>query len=237
MAAAKLNILPVDDSEFIRIGLRYYLEKQNYIVHEASNIADALYLFDHIRPETAILDISLEVGPDGKEGLYLAREIKARAADVGIVLLSGDPSHYQEFLEISRKYRGIAYLYKGNNFQNELLSVIELVSKGGVWVAPEVASYEESSVSIPISKEEQSIIKRAMAHFDELTNKEIEIIESVAMPHENDEIAKQKHLSPNTVSVHLTHIYSKLGLGEEWSSFEKRALLTKTYWLRKKTKE
>ena len=237
MAAEKLNILIVDDSAFIRIGLRHYLEEQGCMVHEASNGAEALSLFDQMKPDIAVLDISLQVGPNGKEGLSLAREIKARRAGIGIVLLSSDPSHYQEFLEISRKYRGIAYLYKGNNFRDELLSVIELVGKGGIWVAPEIASYEESSVSIPISKEEHAAIKKALTYYDELSNKELEIIESVAMPHENDEIAKQKHISLNTVSAHMTHIYSKLGLGEEWSSIEKRTLLIKTYWMRKKAKE
>jgi len=235
MVANKLSILIVDDSAFIRIGLRHYLENHGFIIHEACDTIEATFLFEQHKIDIAILDISLQIGPDGKEGLNLAREIKTKMPEVGIILFSGSPSHYQEFLEISRKYRGIAYLYKGSNYKDELLSAIEQVGKGGVWASPEIASYKACSVSLPLSKAEQEAIQNALRHFGELSDKELDIVQLIAMSCDNKEIAKQKNITLNTVSAHMTHIYSKLGLEEKWSNADKRSLLTKAYWMSKKT--
>ena len=227
----------VDDSAFIRLGLRHYLENQDYVVHEAPDAATAMHLFEQQKIDIAILDISLQIGPDGIEGLGLTRKIKAKAPTVGVILLSGSANHYQEFLEISGKYRGMAYLYKGNNFRDELLAAIDLVNKGGVWVAPEIAGHEENSITIPLSRDEHTAIQNALKHFEELSEKEMEIVHAVAMSFDNKDIAEQKYIALNTVSAHMTHIYTKLGLDEEWSKTEKRSLLAKTYWQYKKLKK
>jgi DNA-binding NarL/FixJ family response regulator len=231
MATISLNILIVDDSAFVRIGLRNYLEKQNFIVNEASNLAEALLLFEQEKTDLAILDISLQVGPDGKEGLSLASKFKSKRPEVGIILLSGSPSYYQEFIEISKKYQGVAYLYKGNNFKDELLAVIELVDKGGVWVAPEVASYKNAFVPVSLSDSEHTKIDSVLCYFCLLTKREREIIQLLAASYDNAAIAENLCISLNTVSSHLSNIYSKVGLGENISKSEKRSLLTKAYLL------
>jgi two-component system, NarL family, response regulator DegU len=231
MADSRLSILIVDDSAFVRIGLQNYLEKQGFIIYEASNPAEAMQLFEHRKTDVAILDISLQIGPDGKEGLNLARNIKLKRPEVGIILLSGSPSYYQEFLEISRKYRGIAYLYKGNNFKDELLTVIDLVGKGGVWVAPEVTSYKNTSAQVSLSVSEHKKIDCVLCFFYLLSKREKEIVQLLAASDDNAAIAENLCISLNTVSSHLSRIYSKVGLGENLSKSEKRSLLTKAYLL------
>ena len=237
MAAAKLSILIVEDSAFTRIGLRNYLEKQDYIVLEASNVADALHLFEENRPDIAILDISLpkrmgeQPDMDAGEGLQIALYIKKNRPEVGVILLSAYLSYYQKVHEIIRKYQGIAYLFKGDNPKNELLNVIEQVQKGGVWIAPEIASYKDYSVHVSFSDLEQEKIENVICYFNDLTNREKEVVQLLASSYDNEDIAKELCISLNTVSSHLTKIYSKVGLGENINKSKKRSLLTKAYLL------
>jgi DNA-binding NarL/FixJ family response regulator len=153
---------------------------------------------------------------------------------VGVILLSGNLSYYQEFHEISKKYQGIAYLSKGENPRNELVNTISHVLQGGVWVAPEIANYKINAHTDPLFEPEHEMVKNILSFFDDLSQREIEIIRLVAASYDNEDIAKLLTLSPNTVSSHLTKIYSKVGLGEFSGRSEKRALLSKAYLASKK---
>jgi DNA-binding NarL/FixJ family response regulator len=227
MEAAKLKVLIVDDSSFIRMGVRHYLEDREYILSEAANAEEAMRHLNQEKFDVVILDISLQVGPDGKEGLILARKIKTQTPAVGIILLSGSLNHYQEFLEIIKNNRGIAYLYKGSNFKDELLAVIDMVLKGGVWVAPEIANYKNNSATVSLSDSEHKKIDCVLCFFYLLSNREREIVQLLAASNDNTAIAEKLCISLNTVSSHLSNIYSKVGLGEKLSRSEKRSLLTK----------
>lgn len=235
MVATKLRVLIVEDSAFTRMGLRNYLEKQEFSVDEASNIADGMKLMEQNKPDVAILDISVPNNPgeqpaaDGKEGLHLARQIKQKYPSIGVILLSGYLSYYPEFLELSKMYQGVAYLFKGENPRNELLEVIDQVCNGGIWVAPQVAGYKVDAVSVPLSAKEQDIVRQLVRSFNELSSREKEIVRQVALSHNNEEIARELNISLNTVSAHLTNIYTKLGLADGFLKSYKRILLAKAY--------
>jgi DNA-binding NarL/FixJ family response regulator len=242
MIAAKQRILVVEDSAFTRLGLRNYLEKQEYQVYEAANIADAERTFEESRPDIAILDISLpsrageQPGNDGREGLQLALYIKKRNPKVGVILLSGHLGYYQEFHEITKTYRGIAYLFKDENPRNELINIIDIVNRGGIWVAPEIANYTNTTLSASLFETEYEKIRDILYHFKDLSDRKKDIIRLVALSYDNDAIAKELCLSSNTVSSHLTKIYSEVGLGEYLGRSEKRTLLTKAYLVSKTSK-
>lgn len=223
----QLNIFIVDDSAFVRIGLRNYLEKKGFVVCEASGMIQAIRIFEETKPDIAILDISLQIGPNGIEGLSLAQKLKEKDSKLGIILLSGSASHYQEFLDLSKKYSGIAYLYKGDNYKDELMSAINLVRKGGIWVAPEIANYKNTSEQISLSNFERIKIDCVLPLFTTLTEKEREIVQLLAASNDNEAIAEKLCISLNTVSSHLSKIYSKVGLGENMGRSEKRLLLAK----------
>jgi two-component system, OmpR family, KDP operon response regulator KdpE len=97
MSAAPLKILVVDDEPPIRKLLRMGLGTQGYQTIDAADAKAALALIS-TKPDLVILDLGL---PD-MQGLELLRKIRARQADLPIVVLSsrGDEAGKVEALDL-----------------------------------------------------------------------------------------------------------------------------------------
>lgn len=97
MSAAPLKILVVDDEPPIRKLLRMGLGTQGYQTIDAADAKAALALIS-TKPDLVILDLGL---PD-MQGLELLRQIRARQADLPIVVLSsrGDEAGKVEALDL-----------------------------------------------------------------------------------------------------------------------------------------
>ena len=78
------KILVVEDDSSIRLGLKYYLEQEEFIVVEASSMKSATDNFDH-SIDLILLDVNL---PDGS-GFDLFKEIK-QIRDVPIIFLTAN---------------------------------------------------------------------------------------------------------------------------------------------------
>jgi len=79
------TILIVDDEPPIRKLLRRCFENEAYEVREAANGKDALAALESGDIDLITLDLSL----GGEDGLNLARQIRSRALDVAIIMVSG----------------------------------------------------------------------------------------------------------------------------------------------------
>ena len=81
------RLLIVEDDLFLREAFRMMLEDSGYQVGEAGTAAEALTAVEDNKPNLILLDLGL---PD-RNGLELARQLKAetRTADIVIVALTG----------------------------------------------------------------------------------------------------------------------------------------------------
>ncbi len=97
MSAAPLKILVVDDEPPIRKLLRMGLGTQGYQTIDAADAKAALALIS-TKPDLVILDLGLS----DMQGLELLRQIRARQADLPIVVLSsrGDEAGKVEALDL-----------------------------------------------------------------------------------------------------------------------------------------
>ena len=109
------TILVVDDHADTRALLRYVLERQHYVVSEASDGAEAVLLAEVILPDLIIMDTSLRT-VDGLEATRRIRRL-TNNGDVPIVFLSG---HAQP------RARALALASGANEYLVKPISIEEL---------------------------------------------------------------------------------------------------------------
>lgn len=79
------KILIVEDEETIRLGLKYYLEAENYIAKEAKTAKEAIEIVNQEEIDLVLLDINL---PD-EDGYYVFEKIKQKK-DIPVIFLTAN---------------------------------------------------------------------------------------------------------------------------------------------------
>jgi two-component system response regulator RegA len=107
--SVKRSVLVVDDDEQLQRLIVRLLEREGHRIHAASNVPDALALFDSSAREIdlALLDVNLSANGGAAELLPLLHE---RAPGLDVVLMSGDA--LPETLESALSARGGRFLRK-----------------------------------------------------------------------------------------------------------------------------
>ncbi len=100
MAAAKTQILIIEDEEDIRELVRYNLERENFGVSESESGEAGLKAVSQKKPDLILLDLMLP----GKDGLQICRELKKNEAvrDIPVVMMTakGEESDIVTGLEL-----------------------------------------------------------------------------------------------------------------------------------------
>ncbi|HLZ21701.1 MAG TPA: response regulator transcription factor [Ktedonobacterales bacterium] len=188
---AAIRILLVDDHTVMRAGTRRILEDEPdfVVVGEASDGNEALLLAHDAQPTLVVLDI----GMPNMDGIQTCRTMRERWPELHILILTG---HDNDALVRMLHRIGVeGYLLKSAG-PHELIGAIREVARGQQAYGEEPAS--------------------ALAHQGtyadpQPTPKELEVLLAVASGKRNREIAKELHLSVNTVEFHLRNIFTKLG--------------------------
>lgn len=198
-----MRVVLADDSMLLREGLaRLLAELDVEVVAQAANAQELLAAVDEHRPDVAIVDIRMPP-THTDEGLRAAAEIRAKHADVGVLVLSqyARPSYALELLETGAERVG--YLLKDRvSDLAKLGESIRQVAEGGSVLDPSVVS--------------QLVQRRRHAHdpLEELTEREREVLEQMAEGRTNRAIAERLVITEHTVEKHVRSIFGKLNLGE-----------------------
>ncbi len=142
----RMKILIVDDHALICDALQGMLKKlkRGVIVLEASNSQQALEATEsHSDINLILLDLNL---PD-RDGLSPLTELRERYPAIAIVVLSAaqDRTNVQNALDLG----AVGYIPKSAR-REVMLSALQLIFAGGVYIPPETLSREEISFSVPI---------------------------------------------------------------------------------------
>jgi DNA-binding NarL/FixJ family response regulator len=198
-ATTPARILIVDDHPVVREGLamRLATEPGLEVCGEADDVPSALAALESVRPDLAIIDISLKKG----NGIDLIARIKTRNESVRILVWS----MYPENLYAERALRAGAhgYLHKGRATA-QLLDAIHAVLAGKVYVSDELADDLLSRVvrGKPVE----------CSPFDLLSNRELEAFELIGQGQTTEKIAEVMNVSPKTVETYRARIKEKLGI-------------------------
>jgi len=195
------RIVIVDDHPLFRKGLAELIhsEKNHFAVYgEAGNAAEAMEVIRKLKPELAIVDLSLP----GANGIELIKNIRAEFARLPILVLS----MHDESLYAVRALRAGAdgYVMKHEAMANVIHAVHEIFN-GRPYLSPAMAAQVITKFAHRQAEGEVDAVEK-------LSDRELEILELIGKGNEVRQIAKLLHLSPKTVETHRAHIKDKLDL-------------------------
>jgi DNA-binding NarL/FixJ family response regulator len=193
------RIVIVDDHPLFRKGLEELINSDNglAVCGEASNAPEALTVIRKLEPELVIVDLSLK----GPGGLELIKSIRTEFPKMPVLVLSmhDEPTYAVRSLRAGAN----GYLTKQDALDSVLIAVREVIA-GQIYLSPSMAGEVISNV---LTKRETGANPT-----DNLTDRELEILERIGQGEEVKEIAKALHLSPKTVETHRARIKEKLKL-------------------------
>jgi DNA-binding NarL/FixJ family response regulator len=194
------RIVIVDDHPLFRKGLEQLIHSDGAfaVCGEAGNAAEAMDVIRELDPDLAIVDLSLP----GANGIELIKNIRAEFPKLPILVLS----MHDESLYALRALRAGAegYVMKHEAMANVIQAIHEVFS-GRPYLSPAMASQV-------ITKFAQGPSKGEVDAIEQLSDRELEILELIGKGNEVPQIAKTLHLSPKTVETHRAHIKEKLNL-------------------------
>lgn len=191
-----IRIVLADDHVMIRQGLKVILEAEGFqVAGEASNGSEAVDLCQKVRPDVAVLDISMPL----LNGLDAARDILKTHPQLKIILLT---AHTQERYVIeSLRYGVTGYLLK-ENAADELVQAVRAVSGGAIYLTAGISrsvltAFSGNAVDSPT---------------DLLSSRERQVVQLIAEGKSMKEIGSLLGVSSRTADSHKTKVMNKLGL-------------------------
>ncbi|HKD77785.1 MAG TPA: response regulator transcription factor, partial [Ktedonobacterales bacterium] len=197
----KIRVLLVDDHTILRAGLRMMLNAQADIevVGEASDGEQGRDEAKRLHPHVALMDISMP----NMNGIEATRQIKKALPEVRVLVLT---MHENEgYLFQCLRAGASGYILK-EAADTELLSAIRIVQSGRIYLSPAAQSMMVGDYLQRVRAGEER------DSYNDLTEREREILKLVAEGYTNNQIAERLVISPKTVDTHRTHVMDKLNL-------------------------
>jgi two-component system, NarL family, response regulator LiaR len=200
-----ISILIVDDHTLFRTGIRKMLEAEAdmHVVGEAASGQEALEQARKLLPDVILMDIKmpdLAGGPEGNlDGIEATRILHREMPHVGIIFCTMFED--DEFVFTGLKAGGRGYILKDDNLET-MLRGIRAVGHGESLLGPSIAE--------KVLRQFTALPDRQPSVIDDLTPREVEVLELIAKGWSNKAIAEALTLSEKTVKNHINNIFSKL---------------------------
>lgn len=185
-----VRIVLADDHPLTRAGIAEFLRRENSLdlVGEAEDGVKAWEMIRELKPDVALLDIRMP----GMDGVSVAQKVKAEGLSTATIMLTSYDA--QQYVMASLRAGARGFVLKTVS-PKELTAAIATVSKGGLYLDPEVASVMGELDFDP----------------EQLSAREREVLLLAAKGLSSKEVASRLFISERTVQTHLASIYDKLG--------------------------
>jgi len=195
------RLIIIDDHPLVREGLKQLLAGQPdfQIAGEASNAAQARQLLAQLKPDVAVLDLTL--GQD--DGIELTKWIRENHPEIRILILSMQ----EEALYAERLLRlGVSAYVMKSAAETDFLNALRKVARGQRHLSAEMSERLLSKAA-----------RGQLASGDDdpvtaLTHRELQVFQMIGGGVSTREIADQLQLSMKTIDAHRRHMREKLNL-------------------------
>lgn len=195
----KQTILIVDDHPIVRRGLSQLIDHEPdiQVCGEAESVDEAFELVRTLRPDLAVVDISLK----NSHGIELIAQIKTSHPEVKVLVWS----MYDEKLFAERVVRAgaMGYIDKQQSIEN-VVDAIRQVLTGEMYLSSQMTRRILQRVGGQRPLEDDPV--------GSLSNRELEVFEMIGRGMATREIARKLDLSPKTIEAHREKIKTKLNL-------------------------
>jgi DNA-binding NarL/FixJ family response regulator len=187
-----IRILIVDDHPVLREGVSAILDDRSdmIVVGEARDGAEAIARFREIRPDVTLMDLQMPV-MNGVEAITAIRTEFPEARILVLTTYAGDVQAVRAL-----KAGATGYLLK-SSLRTEMLDAIHNVHRGRRHLHGDVAA----EIALHVVD-------------DNLSEREVAVLNLVAIGKANKEIGRALSLSEETVKAHLKNIFAKLDVND-----------------------
>jgi len=197
-----IRVIVADDQELVRTGLTMIIDAQPDIevVGAAADGREAVALARALRPDVCLFDIRMPV----MDGIEATRQLAGPEVEDPMAIVIITTFDVDEYVHGALKAGARGFLLKDAG--PELLAqAIRAAANGDALIAPSItvrllAAFADSSQGKPPAQP-----------IDPLTDREEEVLLTVASGRTNAEIAVDLHISLSTVKTHLGSLMAKLG--------------------------
>jgi len=200
-----LKILIADDHMLVREGLISTLRHLSCDV-QFTQAADGDQVMAHLELDSAFDLILLDLRMPGTDGFSLLGSICNMYPDIPVVILSASDDVQTMRKSLDRGASG--FIPKSTNHE-VMLSALNLVIAGGVYIPPDMLSEE-----VPETAFDTGVIvaKNSIEIRNRLTERQLEVLSLLAKGHQNKTIANSLGVSEHTIKIHVTAILKALGV-------------------------
>jgi len=197
-----LRVVIADDQEIVRSGIRLILEAHGIdVLGEATDGREAVDLARRLRPDVVLVDIRMP----RLDGLEVTRLLAGKDVENPIPVVVVTTFDHDEYVGTAIRNGASGFLLKDAG-PALLVEAVRAAAAGDALVSPSITvrflQHFSERTNSPSSREPTTT----------LTEREEDIVRSVARGMTNAEIGEQLFISLSTVKSHVANIQSKLGV-------------------------
>jgi DNA-binding NarL/FixJ family response regulator len=197
---SKIRVLVVDDHPIVREGICALLAVVGDIevVGEAANGSEAIDMVRELEPDVVLMDIAMPI----MGGLEATRRICREFPKIKVLILTqyDDKEYVLPVIEA-----GASGFVSKAAASSELIAGIRSVHRGDSYLSPPAAKLVVEGYRFKVGS-------RGKDPYDQLTDRERDVLKLMAEGHTNQEIADILVISRKTVEGHKTNLMAKLDI-------------------------
>ncbi len=194
-----LRVLIADDQNLVRSGLKMILQSTGLnVVGEAENGASAVKMAQALRPDVCLFDIRMPV----MNGIDATRAIAGPEVQQPLAVVVVTTFDLDEYVFAALQAGARGFLLKDAG-PELLVQAVHAAASGDALISPKTTARLLERFASAAAPSKQP--------FEPLTEREEEVLRTLAQWSTNEEIAEQLHISLSTVKTHVGNLMGKLG--------------------------